>query len=84
MIGVVAYHAFVYAETAAAATVIDFLCKARIPNFQINSISVRRAVEHNCQTRASSDLTTEPSLKIKKSFVRRNISCGTQKRSRAM
>ena len=59
MIGVVAYFCpFVFTQKPPPpAAVIDFLCKARIQNFRINSISVRRAVERDCQTRAFSDLT---------------------------
>ena len=62
MIGVVAYFCpFVFSQKPPPpAAVIDFLCKARIQNFQINSISVRRAVERDCQTRACSDLTITP------------------------
>ena len=58
MIGVVAYILPLFTQKPPPPTaVIDFLCKARIQNFQINSISVRRAVERDCQTRACSDLT---------------------------
>ena len=59
MFGVVAYFCpFVFTQKPPPpAAVIDFLCKARIQNFLINSISVRRAVERDCQTRACSNLT---------------------------
>ena len=60
MFGVVAYFCpFVFTQKPPPpAAVIDFLCKARIQNFLINSISVRRAVERDCQTRACSNLTS--------------------------
>ena len=59
MIGVVAcFCPFVFTQKPPPpAAVIDFQCKARIQNFLINSISVRRAVERDCQARACSDLT---------------------------
>ena len=62
MFGVVAYFCpFVFTQKPPPpAAVIDFLCKARIQNFLINSISVRRAVERDCQTRACSNLTNRP------------------------
>ena len=59
MIGVVAYFRlfFFTQKSPPPAAVIDFLCKARIQNFQLNAISVRRGVERNCQTHACSDPT---------------------------
>ena len=69
MFGVVAYFCpFVFTQKPPPpAAVIDFLCKARIQNFLINSISVRRAVERDCQTRACSNLTITGVLEVRKS-----------------
>ena len=72
MFGVVAYFCpFVFTQKPPPpAAVIDFLCKARIQNFLINSISVRRAVERDCQTRACSNLTLTPTLDMLCSWMR--------------
>ena len=70
MFGVVAYFCpFVFTQKPPPpAAVIDFLCKARIQNFLINSISVRRAVECDCRTRACSNLTSFQKIRKRLTF----------------